>query len=799
MTFIEVIGARTHNLKGEDVRIPKDKLVAFTGISGSGKTSLVIDTVHAEAQLRYLEGLSPFVRQFVTPKDRPQVDRITGLGATLAVDQRRLNRSGQSTVATLTGIDSYLGLLYSRLPGEPGLTPAHFSPNTPDGMCRACHGSGESTFAQPDLVIMDPSRPLLAGASAWFASRHSPEQSVLPALAAHYHADLLKPWRDLPEKFRHAVLYGTGGEEIEVSMQARTGNTDWSMQRRQALNGVLAEAQKYYATGGEKAREKYGLFMRVTACPECMGTGQSQYARTVRVGGMTYTELVQLPIRHALEWAQSLPSGLSGQALAIADAMLPELTRKLSTLTRLGLSHLQLARSAPSMSGGELQRTRVAAQVSTDLTGIVFVLDEPGAGLHPADKANLSETLRDLCRNGNTVLLVEHDPAIILEADWVIDVGPGAGAQGGKIVAVGPPSAVADNPGSRTGAYLKHRGRRYRRATTPPAADTRWLELNGVAVFNVVAAQIRIPLNRLTCITGVSGSGKSSVLHRALADGAEAALEGRECPAVASIEGASALSWITVVTQEPIGRTPRSTPATYTRAFDAIRPLYAKESNNQMPAAAFSFNSDKGRCPDCAGYGRKLIDLKFLPDMWVTCDTCEGRRFTPEVLAVTYRGLAIDQLLMLTTDEAVDFFAQGPAKLRSILTTLQQVGLGYLPLGQPATELSGGEAQRLRLANAIQRSTSGQGTGLLVLDEPTTGLHPANVEELLATFGAIVEAGNTVVIAEHDLHVAACADWVVDMGPGAGEDGGKVINLGVPQDVAQGNGPTAEYLRGLFG
>jgi excinuclease ABC subunit A len=799
VTDIEVIGARTHNLKGEDVRIPKDKLVAFTGVSGSGKTSLVIDTVHAEAQLRYLEGLSPFVRQFVTPKDRPQVDRITGLGPTLAVDQRRLNRSGQSTVATLTGIDSYLGLLYSRLPGEPGLTPAHFSTNTPDGMCRACQGSGESTSADPGLVITDPSRPLLAGASPWFSARHSPEQSVLPALAAHYHADLSLPWRDLPEAFRHAVLYGTGGAEIEVSMQARTGNTDWSMQRRQAISGVLAQAQKYYTTGGEKAREKYGAFMRVAACPECEGTGQSQHARTVRVGGLTYTELVRLPIRQVLGWAESLPAGLSGQARAIADVLLPDLVRKLSTLTRLGLSHLQLARSAPSMSGGELQRTRVAAQISTDLTGIVFVLDEPGAGLHPADKANLSETLRNLCGNGNTVLLVEHDPALILTADWVIDVGPGAGTQGGKIVAAGPPRVVEENPDSLTGAYLKRRGLRYQRATTPPAPDTKWLELNDIAVFNVVAERIAIPLNRLTCITGVSGSGKSSLLHHALAAGAEAALEGRTCPAVASVDGIRAHSWVTVVTQEPIGRTPRSTPATYTKAFDAIRTLFAKATSNRMPASAFSFNSDKGRCPDCAGYGRKLIDLKFLPDMWVTCDTCEGRRFTPEVLSVTYRGLAIDELLMLTTDEAVDFFAQGPARLRSILTTLQQVGLGYLPLGQPATELSGGEAQRLRLANAIQRSTSGQGTGLLVLDEPTTGLHPANVEELLATFSAIVEAGNTVVIAEHDLHVAACSDWIVDMGPGAGEDGGKLINQGLPRDVAQGKGPTAEYLRELFG
>jgi excinuclease ABC subunit A len=798
MTFIEVIGARTHNLKGEDVRIPREKLVAFTGISGSGKTSLVIDTVHTEAQLRYLEGLSPFVRQFVTPKDRPQVDRITGLGATLAVDQRRLNRSERSTVATLTGLDAYLGLLFSRLPGEPGLTPAHFSPNTPEGMCRACHGSGETTVADPDLVITDASRPLAAGASAWFAGRYSPEQTALPALAAHHHADLSLPWQDLPEAFRHAVLYGTGAAEIEVSVQAKTGKTDWSMQRRQALIGVLAEAQKYYTTGGEKARVKYGPFMRVAPCPECEGTGQGQAARTIRVGGLTYTMVVRLPIRHAIEWAESLPAGLSGQARTIADAVLPELTRKLATLTRFGLAHLQLGRSAPSMSGGELQRTRVAAQVSTDLTGIVFVLDEPSAGLHPADKVNLSETLHQLCDNGNTVLLVEHDPSLILEADWVVDVGPGAGAQGGQIVATGTPRAVAENPHSRTGPYLKRRGLRYQRAATAPAPETRWLDLNDIAVFNVAVDQIRIPLNRFTCITGISGSGKSSVLHHALAAGVEAALQGLSSPAVGSVDGVSGLSWSTAVTQDPIGRTPRSTPATYTKAFDAIRTLFAKASNNRMPAAAFSFNSDKGRCPDCAGYGRKLIDLKFLPDMWVTCDTCEGRRFTPEVLAATYRGLAIDEVLMLTTDEAVDFFAQGPTVLRSILTTLQQVGLGYLPLGQPATELSGGEAQRLRLATAIQRSTSGQGAGLLVLDEPTTGLHPANVEELLSTFDTIVTAGNTIVVAEHDLHVAACSDWIVDMGPGAGEDGGNLINLGTPHDVAQGKGPTAEYIRGLI-
>ncbi|MEU3723191.1 excinuclease ABC subunit UvrA [Streptomyces sp. NPDC031705] len=803
--WIRVVRARTHNLKDVTVDIPRGGIVAFTGVSGSGKTSLAIDTVHAEAQLRYLEGLSPFVRQYITPKDRPQVDRIDGLGATLAVDQRRLNRHSRSTVATMTGIDSYLGLLYSRLPavagGGPELSSGHFSRYSPEGGCPACHGAGATPHADPDLIITRPGLPLLEGGSPWFDKLRSPEQVAVPFLAERHGADLSRPWRELPESFRHALLHGTGEEPVSVSVQVPNKNTDAEVvyQLNQPLRGALAEVERLFAAAGtENAKQRYLPYMRQVPCPQCGGSGYGEAARTVSLAGVTYQELSALRVHEAQEWAAELSGVLGGVQREIGEALLPEVTNRLRLLDRLGLAHLELGRTAPTLSGGELQRARTAAQLSTSLTGIVFVLDELGSGLHPADKQKLRDILEHLRDSGNTVLLVEHDPDIVAQADWVIDLGPGAGRGGGRVMFSGPPHELAAHPDSVTGRYLDRSRPRITRARAGAAAG-KWLEFKDIRAHTVRVDELRIPLNTLTCFTGVSGSGKSSLLGHAVAPALTAALAGSAHPGVGAVTGIEAVAWVDCVDQSPIGRTPRSNPATYTKAFDAIRKLYAATDRARalgLGASAFSFNAAAGRCEACTGYGKKLVNMHFLPDVWATCDVCDGRRFTPEVLSVTYRGLAVDQVLDLTVDEAAEFFGE-PRALNAMLRALQQVGLGYLQLGQSATDLSGGEAQRLKLAEAIRRGAVGGRGGVVLLDEPLTGLHPADVQRMVGAFDALLAAGHTLLVAEHDLHLADSADWLVDMGPGAGEHGGRVVAEGTPAQVRATDSATAGHLRRL--
>ncbi|MBB5959686.1 excinuclease ABC subunit A [Saccharothrix tamanrassetensis] len=802
--FIEVTGARTHNLRDVSVRIPRGRLVAFTGVSGSGKTSLALDTIHAEAQQRYLEGLSPFVRQYISQRDRPKVDRITGLGATLAVDQRRVNGNPRSTVATITGIDGHLGLLYSRLPSlaEPGLvlSTAHFDQHSPEGACPRCHGAGGEWRAAVDLIITDPAKPLFAGASPWFAKWRSTEHHFVPALAEKRGVDLDVPWRDLPEQFRHEVLHGTGDEVIDASFTAenRTKTGSWSFSDSQPMIGALAEVERVVANAATpSAKQRYAPYLRKSPCERCGGTGFGDAARTVTLAGASYERLVDCDVREVREWVSRVDAELTGMAREVGEPLLAALVARLDLLDRLGVAHVQLSRSAASLSGGEVQRTRLAAQLSTELTGITFVLDEPGTGLHPADKAHLLRIVTGLRDAGNTVLLVEHDPELIAHADWVVDIGPGAGTEGGRLLASGPPAGIAATEGSVTGRYLRGGGARVHRTPRPVDAGTEWLVLHDVKVHNVVADAVRFPLGKLVCLTGVSGSGKSSLLRDALGGGVRAALAGEACEAVHRVENVERVDWVAVVDQDPIGRTPRSNPATYTKAFDLIRKLFADTDRARelgFTASSFSFNASGGRCEVCTGHGRKLVNMHFLPDIWVTCDACEGRRFTADVLTVTYRDMTVDDVLRLTVSEAVRRF-DAPKRLAATLQALEQVGLGYLQLGQSATDLSGGEAQRLKLASAIQRGQAGPGRGLVVMDEPVSGLHPADIQRVVDAFEVLLAAGNTVVVAEHDLHLAAGADWLVDLGPGAGAQGGRVVAEGTPADVADGEGGTAAYLR----
>ncbi|MEV7183598.1 excinuclease ABC subunit UvrA [Kitasatospora sp. NPDC093102] len=815
---IEVVGARTNNLRDVSVSIPKGRLVAFTGVSGSGKTSLAVDTLHSEAQLRYLEGLSPFVRQYISQRNRPQVDRILGLGATLAVDQRRLNRNPRSTVATITGIDGHLGLLFSRLPGvgpgpytaEGPLTTAHFDRRTPEGGCPDCHGAGGRRQAAEDLVITRPDLPLFDGASPWFAKWRSGEHLFVPALAAARGVDLGLPWRSLPAAFRHDVLYGTGDEAVEATVDIPNRNETARMTytSSQPLRGALAEVERVFANARTAdAKQRYLPYLREEPCGTCRGSGFDRVARSVRLGGLSYPELLEVDVREVRRWAGHLAETLDDRQRAVGEPLLQDLGRRLRLLDRLGLAHLQLSRGAATLSGGELQRTRLSAQLGTELSDIVFVLDEPGAGLHPADKRHLLDIALELRDAGNTVLLVEHDPELIARADWVVDMGPGAGRLGGEVLVCGPPALVAADPASATGRHLAGRGPRLRRTPRPVHAGSGWLELRGVRAHNAAAESLCLPIGRLTCLTGVSGSGKSSVLG-ALGAGVAAALKDTaprgtavedttHAGTVREVTGLDGFGWVAVVDQEPIGRTPRSNPATYSKAFDLVRKLFAATEAARArgaDASWFSFNTPGGRCEACAGHGRRLVDMHFLPDIWVVCDTCDGRRYAPEALAVTYQGLTVDRVLDLTVAEALEVFT-GPRQLAETLTALDQVGLGYLRLGQSATELSGGEAQRLRLASAVQRGATSRRAGLVVLDEPVSGLHPSDVQRVVDALDLLLDSGNTVVVAEHDIPVAASADWVIDLGPGAGPDGGAVVAQGTPDTVAAADTPTAGYLR----
>ncbi|TDC43882.1 ATP-binding cassette domain-containing protein, partial [Actinomadura sp. KC345] len=680
------------------------------------------------------------------------------------------------------------------------LTTAHFDRYAPEGGCADCHGMGGRWQAQEDLIITHPELPLFEGASPWYAKWRSGEHAFVPALAGKRGVDLGRPWRSLPEEFRHCVLYGTGEEKVEATVDMPNKNETARMTYTsiQPLRGAIAEVERVFMNARTPgAKQRYLPYMRKQPCGACGGSGYDRVARSVRLGGLTYPDLLAVEVREVRDWAERVADDLDVRQREVGEPLLQDLGRRLGILDRLGLAHLQLSRGAATLSGGESQRTRLAAQLSTELSGIVFVLDEPGTGLHPADKAHLLDIALELREAGNTVLLVEHDPELIARADWVIDMGPGAGRLGGEVMVSGTPSDAAADPTSLTGRYLAGEGPRMRRNRRPAGDDTGWVELRGLRAHNVTADLVRFPTGRLTCVTGVSGSGKSSLLG-ALGAGVEAALNGTATDAVREVAGLAEVGWVGVVDQEPLGRTPRSNPATYSKAFDIVRTLFAGTDaarGRGVDASWFSFNTaGGGRCETCAGHGRTLVDMHFLPDVWVVCDACEGRRYKPEASQIRYRGLAIDQVLELTVAEAAERFSE-PRRLAETLGAVDRVGLGYLRLGQSATELSGGEAQRLKLASAIQRGSASRKAGLVVLDEPVSGLHPSDVQRVVDALDVLLDSGNTVVVADHDIPLAASADWVIDLGPGAGPDGGAVVAEGTPDTVATADTPTAGFLR----
>ncbi len=933
---VVVRGARQHNLKNITVGIPKKQLVVFSGVSGSGKSSLALDTLYAEGQRRYVESLSSYARQFLGQMDKPVYDTIQGLSPTISVDQKSASHNPRSTVGTITEISDYLRVLFARIgvahcprcdrpvrpqsaqeivdeiaelpPGTrflvlapvvvnrkgewrgllesvlqrgysraridgevklveevealdkrkkhtveivvdrlrmkdtddpdwrsrvhdsvetalkegdglllvhveggedrlfsekngcpdcgvgfPELTPQLFSFNSPQGMCPDCNGLGFRNEMDEERVVPDPALSINEGAvSPWgrLATKTGWEPSRVRAVAKHFSIPLDAPWQRLAAKKREILLRGAGSRRIPVVHKTLRWESKWE--------GVLPMlARRLKETTSDRARRYYSGYLSQRSCRSCAGTRLRPEALAVRIGGRTIAELSSLSIADALGFVSGLD--LDGASLVIGEELLKEIRARLRFLADVGLGYLSLDRLAPSLSGGESQRIRLASQIGSELTGVIYILDEPSIGLHARDNSKLLEALRRLRDIGNSVVVVEHDRETIEAADHIVDFGPGAGIHGGEVVAEGDPEAIRQSPRSLTGDYLA--GRREIKAPRVRRASTRSIRIVGARANNLKNLDAEFPLGTFVGVTGVSGAGKSSLVYEVLYPALARALHRSE-RAVGPherIEGIGQVDRVVDIDQSPIGRTPRSNPATYTKVFDGIRQLFAV-----LPAAKaqgykpgrFSFNVAGGRCEHCQGDGVIRVEMHFLADVFVPCEVCGGKRFNDQTLTVRYRGLSIAEVLDLTVSEAIETFASQPGILR-ILRTLEDVGLGYIRLGQPSPTLSGGEAQRVKLSRELAKRATG-GT-LYILDEPTTGLHFEDIRRLLDVLQRLVEAGNTVVVIEHNLDVIKTVDHIIDIGPDGGAEGGRLVASGSPEEVAEIPGSrTGEFLRELL-
>jgi excinuclease ABC subunit A len=940
---IAIRGAREHNLKNVDVEIPRDQLVVFTGLSGSGKSSLAFDTIYAEGQRRYVESLSAYARQFLEMMQKPDVDQIDGLSPAISIEQKTTSRNPRSTVGTVTEIYDYMRLLWARVgvpyspatglpiesqtvsqmvdrvlalpegtrlyllapvvrgrkgeyrkelaeymkrgfqrvkidgtfyeiaqapaldkklkhdidvvvdrlvvrpdlgtrladsletalklaeglavveladspPATPATTdkktakihdrsgperlifsekfacpvsgfsiseiePRLFSFNNPFGACPACGGLGVEQHIDADLVIPDKERSLRAGAIAPWAKSSSPYYlQTLQALGKHYKFTLDSKWKDLPKRTQEAILHGSGDDTIRFVYDDGLR----SYETKKPFEGVITNLERRWReTESDWAREEMAKYFTDVPCAACDGYRLKPEALCVKVGGLHIGEVADMSVKRAGEWFTQLPAALSAKQNEIAARVLKEIRERLKFLVDVGLEYLTLARASGTLSGGESQRIRLASQIGSGLTGVLYVLDEPSIGLHQRDNARLLDTLRRLRDLGNTVIVVEHDEDAIRTADHVLDIGPGAGIHGGRIVAQGSVQDLIAEPVSYTGKYLsgelmvpipERRGRN-------PARVLKVVNARGNNLKNITA---EIPLGLLACVTGVSGGGKSTLLVDTLYKAIARKLNGAsEAPAPHDrIEGMEHLDKVIDIDQSPIGRTPRSNPATYTGAFTPIREWFAglpEAKARGYEPGRFSFNVKGGRCEACQGDGVIKIEMHFLPDVYVTCDVCKGKRYNRETLEVTFKSKSIADILDMTVDEAAQFFMAVP-RVRNVLELLQRVGLGYIHVGQQATTLSGGEAQRVKLAKELSKRATGR--TLYILDEPTTGLHFHDVAKLLDVLHELVEQGNTVVVIEHNLEVIKTADWIIDLGPEGGDGGGEIVAAGTPEDIA---------------
>lgn len=940
--MITVRGAREHNLKNVDLAIPRDKLVVFTGLSGSGKSSLAFDTIYAEGQRRYVESLSAYARQFLEMMSKPDVDQIDGLSPAISIEQKTTSKNPRSTVGTVTEIHDYMRLLWARagvpyspatglpiesqtvqqmvdrlveLPektrgyllapvvrgrkgefrkemaewlkrgfqrvkingefveipdapaldkkfkhdidvvvdrlvirpdlgarladsleqaldltdgiavfeyadekeenGEPrrivfsskfacpvsGFTipeiePRLFSFNNPFGACPACDGLGHEMRIDPDMIVPDPSLSLKKGAIAPWAKSTSPYYGqTLEALARHLGFSMTKPWAELPDSAKISILFGTGAEPVRMAYN--DGLRAYEV--RKPFEGVITNMERRWKeTESDWAREEIGRFMSETPCKACQGFRLKPEALAVKLDMHHIGEISRLSVKDALDWVTRLPSRLSQKQNEIAPRILKEIRDRLTFLLDVGLEYLTLARASGTLSGGESQRIRLASQIGSGLTGVLYVLDEPSIGLHQRDNERLLGTLRRLRDLGNTVIVVEHDEDAILTADYVVDVGPGAGIHGGRIVAQGTPQQILDNPDSLTGKYLTGEMSVAVPVRRRKAQKGRSLKIVGARGNNLKDVSVEIPLGLFTCITGVSGGGKSTLVIDTLYKAVARKLNGAiDHPAPHDrIEGIEHLDKVIDIDQSPIGRTPRSNPATYTGAFTPIRDWFSglpeAKARGYQPGR-FSFNVKGGRCEACQGDGVIKIEMHFLPDVYVTCDVCKGKRYDRETLEVKYRDHSIADVLDMSVEEAKDLFKAVPS-IRDKMETLARVGLDYVKVGQQATTLSGGEAQRVKLSKELSKRATGR--TLYILDEPTTGLHFHDVAKLMEVLHELVEQGNSVVVIEHNLEVVKTADWVIDMGPEGGDGGGVVVAEGTPEAIVKaGKGHTARFLK----
>ena len=934
LTSIRVQGARENNLKNVDLTIPRDAMVVFTGLSGSGKSSLAFDTIFAEGQRRYVESLSSYARMFLGQVDKPDVDFIEGLSPAVSIDQKSTSKNPRSTVGTITEIYDYMRLLWARI-GHPHcpecgeeitqqtpqqivdilqeypertrlqilapvvsarkgefvdlfkdlltqgysrarvdgetvqlsdppklakqykhtievvvdrivikdgihqrltdsietalkladgrvlidfvdreqddpertrsfsenlacpnnhplqidtIEPRAFSFNSPFGACSACDGIGSRLEVDTELLVPNPDLTLGEGAIApWSQGKATTEYwlRLLAGLGEELGFDLDTPFKDLPAKTRAAILDGKD-YKVEVSYRNRFGR-----ERRytSGFEGVKAYIKrKHEETESDFARDRYEQYMRQVACPSCGGARLNPTILGVKVGGQSIADITDLSLADALAFVRGLQ--LSAREAKIGEQVLKEIDARLQFLLDVGLDYLTLSRSAGTLSGGEAQRIRLATQIGSGLVGVLYVLDEPSIGLHQRDNRRLIETLTKLRDMGNTLIVVEHDEDTMREADWIVDVGPGAGEHGGEIVHSGSFEELLKNTKSITGDYMAGRRSIEVPASRRPVDKDRQLTVRGARENNLKNVTVSFPLGVFTAVTGVSGSGKSTLVNDILYTSLANKLNGaKQVPGRhKSIDGLEHLDKVIHVDQSPIGRTPRSNPATYTGVFDHIRKLFAETSEAKMRGytpGRFSFNVKGGRCEDCSGDGTLKIEMNFLPDVYVPCETCHGKRYNRETLEVHYKGKTIADVLEMPVEEAAEFFAAFTPIARH-LNTLVDVGLGYIRLGQPATTLSGGEAQRVKLATELQKRSNGR--SIYVLDEPTTGLHFEDIRKLLAVLQSLVDKGNSVITIEHNLDVVKCADWIIDMGPEGGSGGGTVIAEGTPEQVAQVKG-----------
>jgi excinuclease ABC subunit A len=858
--FVQVRGAREHNLKNVDVDIPRNQLVVFTGISGSGKSSLAFGTIYAEAQRRYFESVAPYARRLIDQVGVPDVDAITGLPPAVALQQQRGSPNVRSSVGSVTTLSNLLRMLYSRAGSYPARQPMlyaeDFSPNTAEGACPHCHGLGQVYEVSEKLMVPDPSltireKAIAAWPGAWQGQN---QRDILVTLG--YDVDV--PWRELPKRDRNWILYTDEQPTVPVYAGFTPKETRAALRRKldPSYQGTFMGVRKYVlhtfaTTGSAMMKRKVAQFMTGAACPVCHGKRLKKESLSVKFAGYDIAELsgmsmdrlaeIIAPIAamdiaeqdtsaatlsrdtikaersRRAERGEALHQGaanvritpnLSVEKQLAAKRILGDVLSRIKVLQNLGLGYLGLDRSTPTLSPGELQRLRLATQLRSNLFGVIYVLDEPSAGLHPGDGEALLDALQGLKHSGNSIFVVEHDLATMRRADWLVEVGPGAGHEGGHVLYSGPPPGLQREMTSRTRPYLFETGSPRQ---GPVRTSAHWLTLKGIVRNNLENLDVSFPIAALTCVTGVSGSGKSSLVSQALVDlvseqlgsGGEHSdaaddLPAESVPAVTQgsiTAGIELLRRLVVIDQKPIGRTPRSNLATYTGLFDRVRQRFADTPGarrRRFSASRFSFNLPQGRCQVCEGEGFVSVELLFMPSVFAPCPTCHGKRYNDKTLEVELNGKNIAAVLQMTVKEAFAFFADDKS-VCTPLAVLSDLGLGYLRLGQPATELSGGEAQRIKLATELQRSH--RGDTLYVLDEPTIGLHPEDVDRLLLKLNELVDEGNTVILVEHEMRVVAAADWVIDIGPGAGERGGKVVGAGTPQTVAGNQASrTAQYL-----